>query len=80
MSAGRAAIAIEAKRLGTSIGAKEAGQVVGYCSNLGVRWGAVTDGRGRTVKDYSIVVKLLTFPRPMRPLSKTPFPLNDLYF
>jgi hypothetical protein len=42
---GKAAIAIEAKKLGTSLGAKEAGQVVGYCSNLGVRWGAVTDGR-----------------------------------
>jgi hypothetical protein len=42
---GKAAIAIEAKKLGTSLGAKEAGQVVGYCSNLGVRWGAVTDGQ-----------------------------------
>jgi predicted type IV restriction endonuclease len=42
---GKAAIAIEAKKLGTSLGAKEAGQVVGYCSNLGVRWGAVTDGK-----------------------------------
>jgi predicted type IV restriction endonuclease len=42
---GEAAIAIEAKKLGTSLGAKEAGQVVGYCSNLGVRWGAVSDGR-----------------------------------
>jgi Type I restriction enzyme R protein N terminus (HSDR_N) len=42
---GKAAIAIEAKKLGTPLGAKEAGQVVAYCSNLGVRWGAVTDGR-----------------------------------
>ena len=42
---GKAAIAIEAKRLGASLGAKEAAQVVAYCSNLGVRWGAVTDGR-----------------------------------
>lgn len=42
---GKAAIAIEAKKLGTSLGTKEAGQVVGYCSNLGVRWGAVTDGQ-----------------------------------
>jgi hypothetical protein len=41
---GKPAIAIEAKKLGTPLGAKEAGQVVGYCSNLGVRWGAVTDG------------------------------------
>jgi predicted type IV restriction endonuclease len=39
------AIAIEAKKLGTPLTAKEAGQVVAYCSNLGVRWGAVTDGR-----------------------------------
>jgi predicted type IV restriction endonuclease len=42
---GKAAIAIEAKKLGAPLGAKEAAQVVAYCSNLGVRWGAVTDGR-----------------------------------
>jgi predicted type IV restriction endonuclease len=42
---GRPAIAIEAKKLGAPLGAKEAAQVVAYCSNLGVRWGAVTDGR-----------------------------------
>jgi Type I restriction enzyme R protein N terminus (HSDR_N) len=42
---GQAAIAIEAKKLGAQLGSKEAGQVVAYCSNLGVRWGAVTDGR-----------------------------------
>jgi predicted type IV restriction endonuclease len=42
---GKAAIAIEAKKLGAPLGAKEAGQVVSYCANLGVRWGAVTDGR-----------------------------------
>jgi hypothetical protein len=42
---GQSAIAIEAKKLGAPLAAKEAGQVVAYCSNLGVRWGAVTDGR-----------------------------------
>jgi hypothetical protein len=42
---GRSAIAIEAKKLGAQLGPKEAGQVVAYCSNLGVRWGAVTDRR-----------------------------------
>lgn len=42
---GESAIAIEAKKLGAPLGPKEAGQVVAYCSNLGVRWGAVTDGR-----------------------------------
>jgi len=42
---GKAAVAIEAKKLGSKLGAKEAGQLVGYCANLGVRWGAVTDGR-----------------------------------
>jgi hypothetical protein len=42
---GQSAIAIEAKKLGAPLGSKEAGQVVAYCSNLGVRWGAVTDGR-----------------------------------
>jgi predicted type IV restriction endonuclease len=38
-------IAIEAKKLGAPIASKEAAQVVQYCSTLGVRWGAVTDGR-----------------------------------
>jgi hypothetical protein len=42
---GKAAIAIEAKKLGAPLGAKEAAQDVAYCSNLGVRWGAVTDGQ-----------------------------------
>jgi predicted type IV restriction endonuclease len=42
---GKPAIAIEAKKLGAQLGTKEAAQVVAYCSNLGVRWGAVTDGR-----------------------------------
>ena len=42
---GKPAIAIEAKKLGAQLGPKEAAQVVAYCSNLGVRWGAVSDGR-----------------------------------
>ena len=42
---GVAAIAIEAKKLGSQLGAREAAQVAGYCTNLGVRWGVVTDGR-----------------------------------
>ncbi len=42
---GEPAIAIEAKKLGAQLGPKEAAQVVAYCSNLGVRWGAVSDGR-----------------------------------
>jgi hypothetical protein len=42
---GEPAIAIEAKKLGAPLGPKQAAQVVAYCSNLGVRWGAVTDGR-----------------------------------
>ncbi len=41
---GKPAIAIEAKKLGAQLGTKEAGQVVAYSSNLGVRWGGVTDG------------------------------------
>jgi Type I restriction enzyme R protein N terminus (HSDR_N) len=39
------AIAIEAKKLGAPLGSREAAQVAGYCTNLGVRWGVVTDGR-----------------------------------
>jgi predicted type IV restriction endonuclease len=42
---GQSAIAIEAKKLGAQLGSKEVGQVVAYCSHLGVRWGAVADGR-----------------------------------
>ncbi len=42
---GNPAIALEAKRLGSRLGPKDAAQAVAYCSNLGVRWGAVTDGQ-----------------------------------
>jgi hypothetical protein len=52
---GKAAIAIEAKKLGSPLGAKEAAQVVAYCSNLGVRWGAVTDGRYFNLYDAPVL-------------------------
>jgi predicted type IV restriction endonuclease len=52
---GKAAIAIEAKKLGAPLGAKEAAQVVAYCSNLGVRWGAVTDGRHFKLYDAPVL-------------------------
>jgi predicted type IV restriction endonuclease len=52
---GNKVIAIEAKRLGTSIGPREAAQVVQYCSTLGVRWGAVTDGRYLNVYDAPVL-------------------------
>jgi predicted type IV restriction endonuclease len=52
---GKAAIAIEAKKLGAQLGAKEAAQVVAYCSNLGVRWGAVTDGRHFKLYDAPVL-------------------------
>lgn len=52
---GKPAIAIEAKKLGSSLGAKEAAQVVAYCSNLGVRWGAVTDGREFKLYDAPVL-------------------------
>jgi len=41
---GKAAIAVEAKRLGAKLGAKEAAQVIKYASVLGARWGLLTDG------------------------------------
>lgn len=50
-----AAIVIEAKKLGAQLGAKEAAQVVGYCANLGVRWGAVTDGRHFKLYDAPVL-------------------------
>jgi Type I restriction enzyme R protein N terminus (HSDR_N) len=52
---GKPAIAIEAKKLGSPLGAKEAAQVVAYCSNLGVRWGAVTDGREFKLYDAPVL-------------------------
>jgi hypothetical protein len=52
---GIAAIAIEAKKLGAPLGAKEAAQVVAYCSNLGVRWGALTDGQHFKLYDAPVL-------------------------
>lgn len=42
---GKPAVVVEAKKLGATVGAKEAAQVVKYASVLGLRWGVVTDGR-----------------------------------
>jgi predicted type IV restriction endonuclease len=42
---GKSAVAVEAKKLGAPLGAKEAAQVVKYASVLGVRWGLLTDGQ-----------------------------------
>lgn len=53
--ANKPAIAIEAKKLGAQLGTKEAAQVVGYCANLGVRWGAVTDGRHVKLYDAPVL-------------------------
>ena len=52
---GQQVIAIEAKKLGAQLGPKEAGQVAGYCTNLGLRWGAVTDGRFFKLYDTPLV-------------------------
>jgi hypothetical protein len=38
-------VAVEAKRLGHPMRAREAAQLVQYCTTLGVRWGVLTDGR-----------------------------------
>jgi len=48
-------VAIEAKRLGAQLGLKEAGQVASYCTNLGLRWGAVTDGRIFKLYDMAVI-------------------------
>jgi predicted type IV restriction endonuclease len=52
---GKRVIAIEAKKLGSKLGPKEAAQVVQYCSTLGVRWGAITDGRHLKVYDAPVL-------------------------
>jgi len=44
-SGGKPVIAVEAKRIDHGLGPKEAGQVVKYCSVLGLRWGLLTNGR-----------------------------------
>lgn len=48
------AIVVEAKKLGTSLGADHAAQVVKYSSVLGIRWGVVTDGKILRVYDGRI--------------------------
>lgn len=48
-------VAIEAKRLWAQLGPKEAGQVASYCTNLGLRWGAVTDGRVFKLYDMAVI-------------------------
>lgn len=48
---GQPAIGLEAKRLAAQLGPKEVAQAVAYCSNLGVRWAALTDGRFLRVYD-----------------------------
>ena len=54
---GKPAVALEAKSLGSSLGAKEAGQVVQYCGGLGVRWGLLTDGRYFKLFDAPVLGK-----------------------
>ena len=53
-SNGHAVVAVEAKRLGTPLGPKEAGQLVSYCSVLGLRWGLLTDGRFLQIFDAPV--------------------------
>jgi hypothetical protein len=53
-AAGNAVVAIEAKRIGHPLGPKEAGQLVKYCSVLGLRWGVLTDGRFLQIYDAPV--------------------------
>jgi predicted type IV restriction endonuclease len=54
-AAGERVMAVEAKRLGATLGDKEASQLVSYCSVVGVRWGVLTDGRQLQVYDAPVV-------------------------
>ena len=54
-ASGKRVMAVEAKRLGAPLGEKEASQLVSYCSVVGVRWGALTDGRHIHVYDAPVV-------------------------
>jgi predicted type IV restriction endonuclease len=51
----RRVVAVEAKKLGHPLGARDAGQLVQYCSTLGVRWGVLTDGRYWKVYDAPLL-------------------------
>lgn len=42
---GKAAMVVEAKRLGAELGVQQAAQVTKYSSVLGIRWGLLMDGR-----------------------------------
>jgi predicted type IV restriction endonuclease len=53
-SGGHHVMAIEAKRIGYGLGAKEAAQIVKYGSVLGLRWGLLTDGRYLQVYDIPV--------------------------
>jgi predicted type IV restriction endonuclease len=53
-SSGVRVAAVEAKRIGHPLGAKEAAQVVKYTSVLGLRWGLLTDGR--LIRIYDVPV------------------------
>jgi hypothetical protein len=46
--------AVEAKKLGSHFGPKEAAQLVKYCSVLGLRWGLLADGRTIQVYDAPV--------------------------
>lgn len=52
---GQRVMAVEAKRLGAPLGEKEASQLVSYCSVVGVRWGALSDGRQLQIYDAPVV-------------------------
>lgn len=53
-SDGKPVIAVEAKKFEHGLGPKEAGQVVKYCSVLGLRWGLLTNGRYLQVYDAPV--------------------------
>jgi hypothetical protein len=54
LSAGDNRIVVEAKPVGTELSAKDAGQLVGYCAQEGIRWALLTNGANWQVFDLDV--------------------------
>lgn len=52
---GRRVAAVEAKKLGHTLGPREAAQLIQYCATLGVRWGVLTNGQVWQVYDQLVL-------------------------
>ena len=54
LSAGQTQVVVEAKRLRVPLGEKEAGQLVGYCAQEGIRWALLSNGMQWQIFDTEV--------------------------